>query len=51
MASQQNFGAMGGAFNVDFRDPVFEPSTDFHFEDDSNQMMPDAFGQQADFAL
>lgn len=51
MADQQNFGGMDGEFNVDFHDPVFDPSTDFHFEEDSHQMMPDAFLQQEDFAL
>ena len=51
MADQQNFGGMRGAFNVDLHDPVFEPSNDFHFEEDSHHMMPDAFSQPGDFAL
>lgn len=51
MANQQAFNGPGGMFNPDLHDPVFEPSPDFHFEDETHHMMSGAYDQQGDFTL
>lgn len=52
MSGQQDLNGAGAPFNSAFQDPVFEPSSEFNFEEEPHQMMmPGEFNPQGDFAL
>lgn len=52
MANQQSFHDAGDVFSAEMHDPVFEPSPDFNFEEEPDQMtMPEPYITQGDFPL
>lgn len=51
MARQQDLNGAGGAFNIEFRDSVFEPSSDFNFEEKPHHMISQDYAHRADFSL